>query len=240
MQEQFVFWNRQTKAEESKKDIPFSFHIYKPSYEVPFDVLHQCSISAQSFVGALYVLRNCNILCSFRKICFTLNAVALSFSQSSSIKVTFALSWDCFTTEMRVHFNAIKPSQKKEKKNRSIIKRSSDLWTVMSQSSQGNLVSRAWEDRAQFLPAAPATTEKAIKSIHQKASVSGAIHSEDGEEKYHQYLTLFYGEATWFYPMTPKMTTSYQLQSSKNVCISYFRGLVSVVIFFTHIWVISP
>lgn len=41
---------------------------------------------------------------------------------------------------------------------------------------------------------------KAITNIHQKHSEDEAIHSEGGEEKYHQYLTLFYGEATWFGP----------------------------------------
>ncbi len=127
--------------------------------------------------------------------------------------------------------NVIKLS-KEQKHNKMHI---SDLWTVMWRSSNSNLVSWLWEDQAEFFPAAPATTEKAIKSIHQTASVSGAIHSEAREEKYHQYLTLFYGEATWFHPMTPEMTTSNQLQSSKIVCISYFGGPAVVVMLFTHI-----
>lgn len=41
---------------------------------------------------------------------------------------------------------------------------------------------------------------RAIASIHQNHSQAEAIYSEGREEKYHQYLTLFYGEATWFRP----------------------------------------
>lgn len=147
------------------------------------------------------------------------------------------LSWDFFTREIIIECfrasNVTKPSKRMEQKHNKM--HSSDLWTAMWQSSRGNLVSWLWEDQAEFFPAALATTEKAIKSIHQKASVSRAIHSEAREEKYHQYLTLFYGEATWFHPMTPEMTTSNQLQSSKIVCISYFERLAAVVILFTHI-----
>lgn len=143
------------------------------------------------------------------------------------------LSWDCFTRQCFRVSNVTKPSKRKEQKHNKM--HSSDLWTTMWQSSHGNLVNWLWEDQADFFPAALATTEKAIKSIHQKASVSRAIHSEAREEKYHQYLTLFYGEATWFHPMTPEMTTSNQLQSSKIVCISYFERLAAVAILFTHI-----
>lgn len=42
--------------------------------------------------------------------------------------------------------------------------------------------------------------EKAITNIHQNYRQDEAIHSRGREEKYHQYLTLFYGEATWFRP----------------------------------------
>lgn len=41
---------------------------------------------------------------------------------------------------------------------------------------------------------------KAITNIHQNYREDEAIHSRGREEKYHQYLTLFYGEATWFRP----------------------------------------
>lgn len=41
---------------------------------------------------------------------------------------------------------------------------------------------------------------RAITNIHQNRSRDEAIHSRGREEKYHQYLTLFYGEATWFRP----------------------------------------
>lgn len=49
------------------------------------------------------------------------------------------------------------------------------------------------------------TTERqqegeAITNIHQNYRQDEAIHSRGREEKYHQYLTLFYGEATWFRP----------------------------------------
>jgi len=37
---------------------------------------------------------------------------------------------------------------------------------------------------------------KGITNIHQNYREDEAIHSRDREEKYHQYLTLFYGEAT--------------------------------------------
>lgn len=37
---------------------------------------------------------------------------------------------------------------------------------------------------------------KAITNIHQNYREDEAIHSRGREEKYHQYLTLFYGEAT--------------------------------------------
>lgn len=40
------------------------------------------------------------------------------------------------------------------------------------------------------------------------------------EKKYHQYLTLFYGEATWFHPTTPEMTTNDQLPWLRSRCIS--------------------
>lgn len=42
--------------------------------------------------------------------------------------------------------------------------------------------------------------EKAMTNIHQNYRQDEAIHSRGREEKYHQYLTLFYGEATWFLP----------------------------------------
>lgn len=37
---------------------------------------------------------------------------------------------------------------------------------------------------------------RAIANIHQNHSRAQAIYSGGREEKYHQYLTLFYGEAT--------------------------------------------
>lgn len=38
--------------------------------------------------------------------------------------------------------------------------------------------------------------ETAITNIHQHHKQGEAIHCRGQEEKYHQYLTLFYGEAT--------------------------------------------
>lgn len=38
--------------------------------------------------------------------------------------------------------------------------------------------------------------DEAITNIHQNYRQDEAIHSRGREEKYHQYLTLFYGEAT--------------------------------------------
>lgn len=103
----------------------------------------------------------------------------------------------------------------------------SDLLTAMWRSSNGNLDCWLWEDPVEFFPAALATTEKAIKSIHQRPSVSGAIHSEAREEKYHQYLTLFYGEATW--PRAINYT------AQKLCAFLIFGRLAVVVIHFPHI-----
>lgn len=38
--------------------------------------------------------------------------------------------------------------------------------------------------------------EKAITNIHQHHKQEKAIHCRGREKKYHQYLTLFYGEAS--------------------------------------------
>lgn len=101
------------------------------------------------------------------------------------------------------------------------------LWSVIVRSSRafwwaGNICRKGY---AQFSQAAPTTTKKAIKNIHQKYLRNGAIHFGARGKKYHQYLTLFYEEGTWFHPGTLKMTTSDQLPSTRFVCISGFSTL---------------
>lgn len=59
------------------------------------------------------------------------------------------------------------------------------------------------------------------------------------EKKYHQYLTLFYGEATWFHPTTPEMTTNDQLPWLRPVCISVhsLRGYCCRTLLFLQMFI---
>lgn len=71
--------------------------------------------------------------------------------------------------------------------------------------------------------------EKAMTNIHRNYRKDEAIHSRGRKEKHHQYLTLFYGEATWFCPGA----SSNQLQLTRFV---YIEGVHTLFLCVLPLW----